>query len=209
MYAIITWNHFVWTVVIVASSRHSHRLLLSLADRVELKDRRRRKKRRYDEEEEEERGDGCFSRHERLSISKLVSLEGACTRFVYMLKRRYLPRRSKRLHKQARRLHGHWSHWRFSGLVRRTDTALTSCKIVSWSNWNACRCTRESISLHSTGLVRFHRFITRHRCTHQRGDEIKLQPVIEPAINLLLSRDARTVDVCLRGREREELVIFE
>lgn len=35
------------------------------------------------------------------------------------------------------------------------------------------------------------------------GDEIKLQPVIEPAINLLLSRDARTVDVCLREKERE------
>lgn len=98
------------------------------------------------------------------------------------------------------RLHG---HSRMEVLVRRRPT---SPRVKSFHGRIQTRVAVHGNPLARTRawLVRFHRFITRHhRCAHRPGDEIKLQPVIEPAINLLLSRDARTVDVCLRERERE------
>lgn len=118
-----------------------------------------------------------------------------------MVKRRYLPRRSKRLHKQPCRLHGH-STWRFSGSSGRPTSPPPRVKsfhgriqtrVAVHGNPLACtRLARSISSIHHSPSMR-----------PPTGDEIKLQPVIEPVINLLLSCDARTVDVCLREKERE------
>ena len=65
-----------------------------------------------------------------------------------MVKRRYLPprRRSERLHKQRCKITRPFE----DGGSRQAAADVATCKIVSRSNSNACRCTRESISPHSS-----------------------------------------------------------
>ena len=119
------------------------RQALSLADQVELEDRRRRRKEEIREEDE-----GLF-----LASRKIINIQtgiSACTHFVYMVKRRYLPprRRSERLHKQRCKITRPFEDG--GSPARQAAADVATCKIVSRSNSNACRCTRESISPHSS-----------------------------------------------------------
>lgn len=124
-----------------------------MVGQVEPKDRRHRKKDTIEEAGAKKEGGyygWVFLASRRLSISKLLSLEGACTHPVYMLKRRYL-RGCKPL---GRRINSPVDYTTIgpgaSPARQRPTAAFISCKIVSWSNSNACRRTRESISVHST-----------------------------------------------------------